>query len=144
VEAASELERAIEEQHSTVAEFIRGNPDAYKETFSHRDDVCVANPFRPVASGWAEVKETIERAATFWHEGEIVGFERLATVVGTDFAFILEFERYRARLGDAAEPASVELRVTSVLRPEEDGWKVVHRHADAITTPQPPESVIRD
>ena len=143
MEAASEAERAIEEQHSTVAEFIRGDPGRYKETFSHRDDVCVANPFRPVASGWAEVEETIDRAATFWRDGEIVGFDRLATVVGTDFAVILEFERYRAKMGGAEEAAVIELRVTSVLRPEEDGWKVFHRHADPITTPQPPESVIK-
>ena len=34
------------------------------------------------------------------------------------------------------------VRSTMIFRPEEDGeWKVVHRHADHITTPQPAESV---
>jgi hypothetical protein len=32
--------------------------------------------------------------------------------------------------------------VTSVLRPEAGAWKVVHRHADPITTPRPARSVI--
>jgi ketosteroid isomerase-like protein len=36
------------------------------------------------------------------------------------------------------------LRVTSILRPEDGTWKVVHRHADPIITAQPAESVIQD
>jgi ketosteroid isomerase-like protein len=36
----------------------------------------------------------------------------------------------------------VAVRVTSVYRLESGGWKLVHRHADPITTPRPAESVI--
>jgi ketosteroid isomerase-like protein len=141
---AEELEAAIEEYHAAAAEFVRGRPERYKAIYSHRDDVCNANPFRPVAHGWAEVEETLDRAASFWQDGEIVGFERLATFATAELAYVLEFERFRAKIGGREEPAEIGLRVTSVLRPEEDGWKVVHRHADSITTPQPPESVLPD
>jgi hypothetical protein len=30
------------------------------------------------------------------------------------------------------------------LRPEDDTWKVVHRHADPITTARPAESVLQE
>jgi ketosteroid isomerase-like protein len=55
----------------------------------------------------------------------------------------VEVERYRAKVGGSDDFSSISLRVTSVFRPEDDTWKLVHRHADPITTPQPPESVIQ-
>ena len=142
--AEEQLEAAIDEYHAGAAEFVRGEPERYKAAYSHRDDVCNANPFRPVANGWAEVEESLDRAASLWRDGEVIGFERLATLVTDELAYVLEFERFRAKIGGREDVTEIALRVTSVLRPEEDGWKVVHRHADAITTPQPPESVISD
>jgi hypothetical protein len=34
-------------------------------------------------------------------------------------------------------------RIADVFRPEEGTWKVVHRHADPITTEQAAESIIQ-
>jgi len=45
------------------------------------------------------------------------------------------------RLAGAPEPASVTLRVTSLYRKEPGGWRLVHRHADPITSIRPAESV---
>jgi ketosteroid isomerase-like protein len=47
------------------------------------------------------------------------------------------------KLGGMEDLAPSVLRITMVFRPEEGMWKVVHRHADPITTPQPAESVIQ-
>jgi ketosteroid isomerase-like protein len=36
----------------------------------------------------------------------------------------------------------VSLRVTSIFRREEGEWRIVHRHADPVTTARPAESIV--
>jgi len=56
---------------------------------------------------------------------------------------VVEVERFEAKVGGGEQRVPVALRVTSVFRREDGEWKVVHRHADPITTSQPTESVIQ-
>lgn len=128
-----ELDAAIERYHAAATEFIRGNPEPQKAVFSRGDDVSLVNPLGRVGRGWAEVEEAMERGCAPFaqaFDGEVIGFERLAQHETPGLAYIVEIERYRASFGDTV--ATFELRVTSVLRPENGTWKVVHRHADSI------------
>jgi len=72
-----------------------------------------------------------------------VEFENFAKCVTAELAYILERERFEAKVAGSEEMVPVALRVTSVFRPEEGKWKLVHRHADPITTRRPGESVIQ-
>lgn len=72
----------------------------------------------------------------------MVGFENVSTVITAELAYTVEIESYRARVGGAPERTPVSVRVTTIFRPEGDDWKVVHRHADPITSARPPESVL--
>jgi hypothetical protein len=58
-------------------------------------------------------------------------------------AYLVEVERFTAKVGASQEIASGALRVTSILRREGKEWKVGHRHADPITTVRPAESVVQ-
>ena len=50
--AVEDVDKLIEHYHLATAEFVKGNPEPYKELFSHREDVTLANPFfRPCAGG---------------------------------------------------------------------------------------------
>jgi hypothetical protein len=66
----------------------------------------------------------------------------ISTVVGSDPAYTVEIERFRARVGGSKEMSPVAVRVTTVFRCEDGDWKVAHRHADPITEMRPAESVI--
>jgi ketosteroid isomerase-like protein len=118
-------------------EFVKGNPDPAKEAYSRRDDVTLANPFGHTVRGWKKVAESLDLAASSFSDGEPSGFETLAEYVSEDLATILEIEHWRARVGDKQEVLPFDLRVTSTFRREENEWKLVHRHADPITTFDP-------
>ena len=136
------FEDFVERYHGAAAEFVKGNPETYLTLFTERDDLTVANPWGPPRHGREEAIAWIERAASNWSDGEVEGFERIATFASDELVCILEIERYRARMG-GEDLVSVALRVTSVLRLEDGEWRIVHRHADPITSPRTAESVIQ-
>src|SRR5690349_5061749 len=134
---------AVEAYQRALGEFVKGNPEPVNMLWSHREDVTLANPFGPVVCGWEQVAVASERAASQIREGEIVGFEIVAKYVTAELAYLVEIEREKAKLGASQEIVPYALRVTMIFRPEDGTWKVVHRHADAITTAQPAESVLQ-
>ena len=139
---ASDLAPVMEEYHRALNAFVRGDPEPTKKLFSRRDDVTLANPFGPPARGWEQVEKTMERAASQIREGEATSFHRISEYATADLAYILEIERTREKVGGADEMRPVSLRVTTIFRREDNGWKIVHRHADPITSSRPIESVV--
>ena len=142
--AANHVDELIERYQLGLGDFMKGNPEPVKELFSHREDVTLANPLGPPAHGWDEVSATIKRAASQFKDGRLVGVEIVEKRVTPEFAYTLWLEHAEGKVGAREDvAAATPLRVTMIYRPEEGGWKVVHRHADPITAPRPAESVIR-
>ena len=132
-----ELEQAVERYHAALGEFAKGDPEPIKVVFSHRDDVTLANPFGATVRGWKQVSDALDYASSRFSEGEVTRFESVAKYVTTDLASILEIERWKAKVGAREDVSPFDLRVTSTFRREDGTWKLVHRHADPITTPHP-------
>jgi ketosteroid isomerase-like protein len=138
-----DFELMVEQYHRALDAVVRGDPALMKGLFSRRPDVSLANPIGPPVQGWGEVEKTMERAVAQLSEGEPNRFERISGHVGTDLAFIVEVERTRMKVGGSDEVFSVSLRVTTIFRLEDGVWKVLHRHADPITTPRPIQSIVQ-
>lgn len=139
----TDFDDAVEQYHLAVRAFVTGNPVPNQQTFSHQEDVTLMNPLNPVAHGWEQVSAELERASAQVSDGEITAVERVAQYVTPELAYIVEIERTTARLGGRDDVASFALRATTIFRLENGTWKVVHRHADDITTPRAIESVIK-
>lgn len=133
----------LAEYHRALHEVINGSADIYKSMLSRRDDVTLANPFGPVARGRSAVEERVDRAATNYADGELLGFDEISRYESAELAYLVEVERFKAKVGGGEEPAEVALRVTTIFRLEDGAWKVAHRHADPITTEQAAESVLK-
>jgi ketosteroid isomerase-like protein len=131
----------IERYHQAADEFARGNPDPVKNLYSSRDDVAIANPFFPLTCGREQVVERLERSVQNFRDGE-VGFQNVVKWVSGELACIVELEEWKTKVGGREDVTPFTLRVTTLFRVEGGGWKVVHRHADPITTARPAQSVI--
>jgi ketosteroid isomerase-like protein len=138
-----DFDEAVEHYHVAQGEFLKGNPEPVKALFSHRDDVSLANPYGPPVRGWQQVAETIERASSLRRDGELVGIETIAKYVTDDLGYVVQIERAKAKIGAREDITPYAVRATNIFRREDEAWKMVHRHADPITTAQPAESVLQ-
>ena len=138
------FDRAVEASHRALDEVAKGSPDGFLELYSQGEDATLANPFGPPVRGPSQIAEAGRRAASNYRDGRAIEFQEVARYVTADHAYILEIERFEAKVGGSEEVTPVALRVTSVFRPEDGTWKLVHRHADPITEPRPAESVVRE
>jgi ketosteroid isomerase-like protein len=142
--AVDDVDQLIEQWQLAAGEFVKGNPEPVKMLWSRREDVTLANPWGPPVRGFDEVAKTIEHAASLRRDGEFVGSEIVAKYVTAELAYVVQLERAKAKVGGREDIVPIATRATMIFRPEDGTWKMVHRHADPITTAQPAESVIQE
>jgi ketosteroid isomerase-like protein len=75
---------------------------------------------------------------------QLVSVEIVEKLVTSELAYVVEIERSKAKIGGSEDITPFALRVTMIFRPEDGTWKIVHRHADPITSARPAESVIQE
>ncbi len=136
------LETAIAESHEALRKILNGDPSGYAALFADRDDITLGNPFGPFGKGRAEVLKTLNNAATKYKDGTVVAVDRVAVYGDDRFVTLVEIEHDRAKLGTSSDFSEFAARVTSVYEKIGDSWKLVHRHADPITTSRPAESML--
>jgi SnoaL-like protein len=132
----NDLEEVISRYHQALGEFARGDGEPVKALYAHADDVTLANPFvGPPVHGWSRVAEALDFASSKFRDGVVSRSDRVAEYIGVDLATIVELEEWETKVGDRQEAKPFLLRVTTTFRLDGDSWKMVHRHADPISTP---------
>lgn len=140
----ADFDQVVEQNHRALDAFARGDHEPLAKLWSAQDDVTLGNPFGPFVRGFEQVVHTMQHAASFYRDGEAVGFDLVAKQVTADLALLVEVERLRARMGGREDVTPVALRTTSVFRNEGGAWKLMHRHADPITSARSADSVIQE
>lgn len=139
----ADFDELVTRARNALDQIVKGNPEGYKALYSRKQDITLGNPFGGFKRGVEEVYQQLELAASYFRDGETVGFETVTQSVGADVAYTVEIERTRTKVDGQAETSDLALRVTCVYRLEDDGWKLVHRHADPRVEGQTAESVIQ-
>ena len=136
------LESAISESHEALRKILNGDPSGYAALFADRDDITLGNPFGPFGQGRAAVLKALNNASTKYKDGSVVRVERIAVYGDRKLVVLVEIEHDRAKLGASTDFAEFAARVTSVYEKIGNRWRLVHRHADPITTPRAAESML--
>ena len=132
------LDDVIQRYHRAADEFARGDPEPVKALYAHGDDVTLANPFvGPPVRGWNQVSRALDYASSNFRDGQMSDVETISTFLGVDLATIVELEQWQARVGQREDVTPFGLRVTTTFRRDGGSWKMVHRHADPMSKPNP-------
>jgi SnoaL-like domain len=118
-------------------EFAQGRPAAFKALWAHGDEVSICGAFGGVESGWDTVAARLDWASSQFSEGTR-SREEIRSMVGADFAYVVQTEQIRFRIPGRTEESMLELRVTMVFRSGPEGWRIVHRQADSQRSTQLP------
>ena len=140
---AMNFDELVTQARNALDAIAKGDPNGYKELYADDEEITLGNPFGGFGKGRVAVYEQIERAASYYRDGGSISFETVTHSVGPDIAYTVEIERFQTKVGGAAELSELALRTTCVYRRKHDGWRLVHRHADPITTARPAQSVIQ-
>jgi ketosteroid isomerase-like protein len=127
------FDEAIEAFRIALAALLHGDATPVQKLWSRQEDVTVANPFGPPRRGPAEVEAAIEEAAGNYRGGSR-RFEEVSRFSTSELGYVVQLEHTEAILPGQESTAPFTLRVTMIFRREAAGWKVVHRHADTVTT----------
>lgn len=136
------LEAVVERSHEALRGILNGDPSGYAALFADRHDISLGNPFGPFGKGREQVLAALGNAARKYTDGSVVGVDRVAVYGGGGLYVLVEIERDRARLGNSTQHSEFAARVTSVYELTAGEWRLVHRHADPITSYRPAESVL--
>jgi ketosteroid isomerase-like protein len=134
---------AISAWHSATDRIMRGDAGGFKDLYSRSGDITLGNPFGGFGRGREGVFEQLDRAASYFSDGRATDFEQIAEAAAGEFAYTVEIERVEVKVAGRAEQSEFAARVTSVYRREEDGWKLIHRHADPRVSRQTADSVLQ-
>ena len=109
-----------------------GDAGPRREIWSREEPVSVLGAWR-TASNRHELVEAFDVLASSFSNCTGYAIELISWDLVGDMAYTVGYERVTTTMDGKSRVFT--LRATQVYRREPAGWKVVHRHADAISSP---------
>ena len=114
-----------------LAHVANGDVEPIKALYSRADDATSMYGWGGYEKGWEAISRRWDWAAQQF-KGGTVSHENVTTIVGTELALVTDIEVFEVLLPGGEAPTRWTNRVTHVFRLEEDGWRLLHRHANRL------------
>ena len=134
--APKTFDAAVELARQNLGSMAKGDAGPSTALWSRRDDVVLANPLGPPIVGFPSVVAETAQVASMFVGGEQPEFDEIVRWSSDDLGYVLAIEHAQVQRVGSDELVTIDLRVTTIFRREDDGWRVCVRHADRITGPR--------
>ncbi|HEX2805188.1 MAG TPA: nuclear transport factor 2 family protein [Kineosporiaceae bacterium] len=132
---------AVEQGGRAAGDFAGGDPQPYRSLWARDVDVTIFGAWGAHEQGWQQVGRRLDWAAARFASG---GTQQEILSMGSsgDLGYTVALERGQVRLAGESVAAPMLLRVTHLYRRVGREWKIIHRHADAVTDKIAPAAVL--
>ena len=122
---------------ATVAQaYVNGDAEPLGRISSRDGPATFFGPDGDYELGAAQVLMRYKKDARNFVSGDTT-FEILQAGASAELAYWSGLQRASVRLKGKDEVIAMSLRVTEVFRRDEQGWKLIHRHADFLKAAAP-------
>jgi ketosteroid isomerase-like protein len=128
-----DFERFMKQREDAARAFVRGETAPLGRIVARDAPATFFGPKGGYDQGPDQVFSTYERDAAHFTSGD-TSFKILQMAASGGIAYWVGFQRVIARLDGSTEAIPLNLRVTELFRREGGEWKLVHRHADTLTS----------
>ena len=128
--SVDEVRQASDRFYAALNRGLTGDMSEMFDICSHADDVTTMHPLGGRQTGWPEVRESWEMAASAISGGSVDVSDLQITILADDAAYTIGTENASATVGGT--PVTFSARCTNVYRREDGAWKLVHHHVDLL------------
>jgi len=126
----ADLQAFIDDLHERVkGHATRKETDAFLELWSHGPDASIMAAVGGYRIGFDEVSRLLHWVSRTLPSFDTYEFETLTAHADDELATSVELEH----LTNEGEDQHTTLRTTHIYRREDGAWKLLHRHAEALT-----------
>ncbi len=122
----------MKERENASNAYIQGDPKPLAAISTTENPATFFPPSGARVVGADPVRAAHEAGSRMFIPGSSGRFEVLASGASGDLAYWSGVQHATACLKGEEKPVPMRLRTTEVFRRGQDGWKLVHRHADMI------------
>ena len=138
-DATAEFRAFLETREKASLDYVRGKGESFQALVAEASDASFFPPKGGFLHGTQEVAQRYAKdVAAFDPRTESSRFEIFHCAADGSLGYWTGLQHATVVMKGSDKPMPMTLRVTEVFRKEPGGWKIVHRHADALADEKPP------
>lgn len=132
--ATLDFDDFMKRREQAAKAYVRGDAGPLNAMLVKEDQATFYPPNGGSVRGAKAVAARYDKDARSFLPQGTTDFDLLQAGAAGDIAFWTGFQNAKVVMRGHREPVSMRLRITELFRFEDGAWKLIHRHADAMTS----------